>query len=259
MTIKRKMVLPLALALGALGLMVVAQMASATHPRPKGATPLRVSLVPAYVACPNSAPPANRQHGAPLAALSCNPPVQTSNFLTVGTGDAWIGTLAKGIASVRLDVKVTSPEDVKIVSSGTDIRCNGANAVPGFCTNANTDNANVPDYSGQIQGTATIRITDHFNGPVGACGACTDPATVQDLTFPVTASCANSPPNPVGPTVGSTCNVSTTANGVVPSSVQDNKRANVEVQTININDGGSSGAAGDPGATLFGTQGIFIP
>ena len=40
MTIKRKMVLPLALALGALGLMVVAQLASATHPRPKGATPV---------------------------------------------------------------------------------------------------------------------------------------------------------------------------------------------------------------------------
>src|SRR5207302_289952 len=154
MTIKRKMVLPLALALGALGLMLVAQMASATHPRPKGATPLRVSLVPTYKPCAPGV--ANEQHGAPLAGLSCKP-------------------------------------------------------------------------------------------------------TVQDLTFPVTESCANSPPNPVGPTVGSTCNVSTTANGVVPSSVQDSKRANVEVQTINVNDGGSSGAAGAPDATIFMSQGIFIP
>jgi len=257
MTIKRKMVLPLALALGALGLMLVAQMASATHPRPKGATPLRVSLVPAYKPCAPGV--ANRQHGAPLAGLSCNPPVQTSNFLTVGTGDAWPGTIANSIGSVRLDVKATSPEDVKIAVSITDVRCKGGNTVPGFCTTANTDNASVPDYSGQLQATATIRITDHFNGPVGACGACTDPATVQDLTFPVTESCANSPPNPVGPTVGSTCNVSTSANVVVPSSVQDNKRANVEVQTINVNDGGSSGAAGAPDATPFETQGIFIP
>src|SRR6266540_6031270 len=125
MTIKRKMVLPLALLIAAAGLMVVAQMATAIHPRPKGATPLRVSLVPAYKQCPNSAPPANRQHGAPLAVLSCNPPVQASNFLTVGTADAWSGTLSKGVAFVRLDVKTTSPEDVKINSSGSDIRCKG--------------------------------------------------------------------------------------------------------------------------------------
>src|SRR3989442_14168693 len=82
MTIKRKMVLPLALALGALGLMLVAQMASATHPRPKGATPLRVSLVPAYKPCNPTT--ANRQHGAPLAGVSGYPPGQTSQFLARG-------------------------------------------------------------------------------------------------------------------------------------------------------------------------------
>ena len=254
MNAKWKLVLPLALAIG--GLMLVVGSASATHPRPKGATPLRVSFAVAYTACPNSAPPANRQHGAPLAALSCNPPVQTSNFLTVGTGDAWVGTLAGSIGSVRIDVKVTSPEDVKIVSSITDVRCKGANAVPGFCTQANTDNANVPDYSGELNGTAQIRITDHFNGPIGACGACTDPATVSDLAFPVTATCANT----ASGTIGSTCGVNTTANAVVPTSVQDNKRANVEVQQVNILDGGPDGtAATTTGNTLFETQGIFIP
>ena len=182
MVSKRRLVLPLALALGALGLMVAAQMASATHPRPKGATPLRVSLAVAYKACASP----NRQHGAPLATLSCNPPVQASNFLTVGTGDAWPGTQPKSIASVRLDVKTSSPEDVKIVANVTDVRCMG-NSAAGFCTTANTDNAGVPDYSGELNGTANIRITDHFNGPIGACGACADPATGQDLAFPVTA------------------------------------------------------------------------
>jgi len=257
MNLKWKLMPLLALAIAAAATMLFGGSASATHPRPKGATPLRVSLAPTYKPCAPGV--ANEQHGAPLAGLSCSPPVQTSSFLTVGTGDAWPGTIANEIGSVRLDVKATSPEDVKITSSITDVRCKGGNTVPGFCTTANTDNASVPDYSGQIQGTATIRITDHFNGPIGACGACTDPATVQDLTFPVTESCANSPPNPVGPTVGSTCNVATTANGVVPSSVQDNKRAIVEVQTVNINDGGSSGAAGAPDATIFMSQGIFIP
>ena len=251
MTIKRKMVLPLALALGALGLMVVAQMASATHPRPKGATPLRVSLAVAYKACTSP----NRQHGAPLATLSCNPPVQASSFLTVGTGDAWAGTTPKSIGSVRLDVKATSPEDVKIVSSITDVRCIG-NSAPGFCTTANTDNAGVPDYAGELNGTANIRITDHFNGPIGPCGACTDPATVQDLAFPVTGTCATTPGDG---TVGSTCTANTSANGTVLGSVQDNKRANVEIQQININDGGQDGTASTPGNTLFETQGIWIP
>jgi len=251
MTIKRKMVLPLALALGALGLMVVAQMASATHPRPKGATPLRVSLAVAYKACASP----NRQHGAPLATLSCNPPVQASSFLTVGTGDAWPGTQPKSIGSVRLDVKTSSPEDVKIVSSISDVRCIG-NSAAGFCSTANTDNAGVPDYSGELNGTANIRITDHFNGPIGACGACADPATGQDLAFPVIGTCATTPGDG---TVGSNCTANTTANGTVLGSVQDNKRANVEIQQINIEDGGQDGTAATTGNTLFETQGIWIP
>ena len=74
MSIRKRMVLPVALALGALGMMVMATAASATHPRPVGASPLRASMVPAYNAC--AAP--NRTHGPPLAFPSCNPPVQSS-------------------------------------------------------------------------------------------------------------------------------------------------------------------------------------
>jgi len=251
MNARWKLWLPLTL----IGVMVASTLivgaASATHPRPKGATPLRVSLAVAYKACASP----NRQHGAPLATLSCNPPVQASSFLTVGTGDAWPGTQPKSIGSVRLDVKTSSPEDVKIVQNDSDVRCIG-NSAAGFCSTANTDNAGVPDYSGELNGTANIRITDHFNGPIGACGACADPATGQDLAFPVTASCVTTPGDG---TVGSNCSVNTTANGTVLGSVQDNKRANVEVQQININDGGADGTAATTGNTLFQTQGIWIP
>ena len=52
--------------------------------RPKGASPVRVSLVPAYNGC--SSP--NRTHGLPLNQGSCNPPVQSSSELTSGTPDA---------------------------------------------------------------------------------------------------------------------------------------------------------------------------
>ncbi len=120
MTIKRKMVLPLALAVGALGLMAVSQLASASHVRPKGATPLRASLVPSFKAC--TVP--NRTHGAPLAFPSCNPPVQTSNFLTIGSPDA-NGAGANSTGFILLKVKPTSPEDVLITSSITDVRCTG--------------------------------------------------------------------------------------------------------------------------------------
>src|SRR3954466_11997378 len=105
MTIKRKMVLPLALAVGALGLMAVSQLASASHVRPKGATPLRASLVPSFKAC--AAP--NRTHGAPLAFPSCNPPVQTSNFLTVGSPDA-NGAAANSTGDVTFKVNGTTSE-----------------------------------------------------------------------------------------------------------------------------------------------------
>ena len=69
----------------------------AGYPRPKGASPLRVSLVPAYAAC--AAP--NRTHGPPLAHPSCNPPAQTSQQLTVGTPDA-NGAPASSMGSARL-------------------------------------------------------------------------------------------------------------------------------------------------------------
>ena len=45
---RRKTAVLSAVALGALGLFMLASVANATHPRPKGASPLRVSMVPAF-------------------------------------------------------------------------------------------------------------------------------------------------------------------------------------------------------------------
>jgi hypothetical protein len=242
MTFKRKMVLPLALAIGALGLMVVSQLASASHVRPKGATPLRVSLVPSFKACTTP----NRTHGAPLAFPSCNPPVQTSNFLTVGTPDA-NGAGANSTGFVLLRVDAIPPEDVLINSTITDVRCQAATSAT-VCNSANS--ADGPDYSGQIQGNAIIRISDHYNG-VGLNEA----ATVVDIPFPVNGQCANTSLT----TVGGTCTVATTANTVVPGAVKDNQRGVVEVGQLQINDGGADGQISTADNTLFMVQGIFIP
>jgi hypothetical protein len=227
----------------ALGVFLVsAQLSSATHPRPKGASPLRAPVVPAFKAC--TAP--NRTHGAPLAFPSCNPPVQTSNFLTVGSPDA-NGAGANSVASILLRVKATSPEDVLINSTGTDIRCKPATS-PTVCGTANA--ADGPDYSGELQGNAIIRISDHYNGP-----GLNEAATVQDIPFPVNANCVAT----ASTTEGGFCSAATSANATVPGSVKDAQRGVVEIQQLQISDGGADGAVATADNTLFGVQGIFIP
>jgi hypothetical protein len=243
MRLNRKRIPLLFLAAGfAVLAMALVQTASATHVRPKGASPLRASVVPAFKSC--AAP--NSTHGAPLAFPSCNPPVQTSNYLTVGSPDA-NGAGANAVSFILLKVKTTSPEDVLITSSGTDIRCLPATAAA-VCGTANA--ADGPDYTGGLQGNATIRISDHYNG-----ASLTDAATMVDIPFPVNGTCAST----ASTSIGSTCTTNTTANAVVVGSVKDAQRAVVEVSQLQIFDGGADGNVTTTDNTLFGVQGIFIP
>jgi len=253
MTIRKRMVLPVALALGVLGMMVTAQMASATHPRPKGATPLRVSTVVAYNQC--TAP--NRTHGPPLAFPSCNPPVQTSANVTVGSPDA-NAAAANSVGSIRLDVcNAAGPTcagigafpDVKIIASISDARCKAGVLA---CGAANA--ADGADYTGELQGNASLRITDHWNAV--AAGGGPDAATVVDIPFPVPMTCAGT----ASTAEGGLCTAATSANAVVPGAVIVGKRANIEVGQVTVTDGGPDGANGTTaGNTLFEIQGIFIP
>src|SRR5262245_2308153 len=162
--VSTRKLLTLALALAALGVLVIAQAASATHVRPKGATPLKVPLVPAYQECTS----ANRTHGAPLAFPSCSPPGQSSNILTVGTPDA-NGAAANSVSFVRLDVRATSPEDVLIRTRITDVRCRPVFAGQPYCPRQNPvggpDGLNAvggPDYTGELRvAMGFARLTDH--------------------------------------------------------------------------------------------------
>ena len=245
---RTRTLVPLTLAASAVLMLVVAQLASATHPRPKGATPLRVSLVPAYQAC--TAP--NRTHGPPLAFPSCNPPVQTSPNLTTGTPDA-NGAAANGTAFAKLDVKVGVPgppedSDVLIFSEGTDIRCKA-----GVLTCGSANAADGADYTGELQGNATIRISDHFNAV--APGGGPDAATVVDIPFPVPGQCVATSST----AVGATCTSNTSANAVVPGAVLDGKRAIVEIGQLTVTDGGPDGQSSTSPNALFAVQGIFIP
>jgi hypothetical protein len=243
MTVKR---ISLAIALVAAGAMTTAQFAGATHPRPKGATPLRAPLVPAYKAC---AAPGNRTHGAPLAFPSCNPPVQASSSLTVGTPDS-NGAAANSVGFVLLKVKGTSPEDLLIKASISDVRCRAGTSAS-VCNSPNS--ADGADYSGELQGQAMIRVSDHYNGP-----GLNEAATVIDLPLPVNVACANT----TDTGTGGVCSVDTSANAVQPGAIPDGgvARAVIGFDQLKVNDGGTDGQVSTAADnTLFEIQGIFIP
>jgi hypothetical protein len=243
MTIRRKL-LPAALALGLLGLLAMSQVAGATHVRPKGATPTRASLVPAYRQCTA----ANRTHGAPLAFPSCNPPVQASDFLTLGTPDA-NGAGANSTGFLLVSVRVASPEDLLLKANITDVRCRAGTSAS-VCGSANS--ADGADYSGELQGSTTLRISDHYNGP-----SLNEAATVTDLPLAVNVSCAST----TSTTIGGTCSVDTSANAVQPGAIPDGgvSRAVVELAQIKVADGGQDGQAATADNTPFAIEGVFVP
>ena len=143
-----------------------------------------------------------------------------------------------------------------VKSKITDVRC--AVGATTACGSANT--AGSADYVGGLQGTAVIRITDHYNGPTGTCPpTCATPATVFDLPFSVTYATAGCVATPGDPSIGTKCTADTSANAAVPGAVKDGKRADVEVRTIFILDGGPDGVVSPGTTSQFMTQGIFIP
>jgi hypothetical protein len=229
--------------------LLTAASAQATHPRPKGATPMRMSLVPAYAAC--AAP--NRTHGPPLAFPSCNPPAQTSPQATVGTPDAFGGAAnATGYLSLAYGccLHETEPADILIDIALNDVRCVPTGARCG------TANASGPaDYSGELRFSFTFRVTDHWNAV--APGGGTDAATVQEFNFEdSTGACVQS----ASTSAGSTCSLNTSLGTIAPFSVRDRQRAIWEVHAVRIYDGGADGD-GDTTAdnTVFARPGVFIP
>jgi len=212
------------------------------YARPKAATPMYASLVPAYEECTTP----NRAHAAPLSFNSCNPPTQTSHFATVGTPDA-NSQPAKSVGSLKLvaigEVPINTgngnQSDITIDFSLTDVR-------------DKTTPAN--DYTGGLRAKASLQITDRNNTPYpGGPG----PGTVVPITFEFNVPCTTTPSDA---TIGSTCAVSTTANTLVPGQVLERQRAIWQLGTVEVDDGGTDGnpsTAGDN--TLFATQGVFIP
>jgi Tol biopolymer transport system component len=219
------------------------------YPRPGGASPLRVPLVPAYVQCTTATQ--NSNHVAPLALDSCAPPVQQSTLLTTSTQ-------GEGNGHVRLAVLPGAPStfadeaDVAIAARATDVVC--VAVVFAGCS------APGEDYTGPLLLRLGIRLTDQAS-TIGAGAAS---ATVEDTAFsaPVSCSVTADPPD-----VGSSCALSVTADTLVPGFAKEGRRAVMSMLSIALQDPGTDGSlgAGCPPAcgtgdeSAFLTQGLFTP
>jgi hypothetical protein len=213
------------------------------YPRPKGATPVIMALVPAYNACGTG----NRTHGPPLSSPSCNPPVKSSSVLTIGTLDA-NGFTANSISSVRFDAIVgnggntVDDADVRVAVSMTDIR----NSPSGT------------DYTGRVLLRVPLQITDRNNA-----AETPEPATTQTLPLQLPVDCTTT----IDTSIGATCSVSTTLDAVLPGTVSEGMRSIWELGQAEVRDAGPNGTGyascpptcGDGDESAFMHEGIFTP
>ena len=210
--------------------------ATTGYPRPKGATPALVSLVPAFNQCVVP----NRTHGPPLSLPSCSPPVQSSSYLTVGTPDV-NGAVANSAGSVRMDVVAGDPAtpadeaDNLLAVSVKDVR----------------KKSDLSDYGGQLRAAVSLQITDRYNG-----ASLTDSGTASNITFAFSVPCQVTSDT----AIGSTCSIRTTADALGAGTVREGKRAIWELGQVRVFDGGADGIGSTAADnTLFMVEGIFVP
>jgi Tol biopolymer transport system component len=228
------------------------------YPRPRGATPFRLPLVPAMKPC--TAP--STAHAPPLSFPSCNAPAPESRYLTVGTPDL-NGQGANAIGFVTLAAYcsggapgeqppcLSSPgdqEDGALTISLTDVRCAGTS---GGCAGGP-----LSDYTGNVLFRATFRITDKNNGPLATAPSAN--ATAEDGGLAIAMLCAATGSN----TVGSTCAEQTSLDALFGSGmITEQKRAVWQMSdSFSVTDGGADGDVNTTGDnTLFEVGGVFFP
>ena len=205
--------------------------------RPKSATPIYATLVPAYTACTTP----TLTHAPPLGPDSCSPATQTSPRLTVGTPDAnaRMPNATGYLRAVRLGDLTTPADDsdIRFVALLTDVR----------------ETTGLGDYAGELEARIPITITDKISTPPsGGQG----PGTTEQFDFSFAVPCT-----PTGDTtIGSECSIDTTADTILPGSAPENQRAIWETGQVQVYDGGTD-SDGDTTAdnSLFEVQGVFAP
>jgi hypothetical protein len=225
---------------------------SIAYARPKAASPVQASLVPAYDEC--TAP--NRVHGPPLDHPSCNPPVRNTSTLTVGTPDA-NGAPAKSASYLRLGVILGDPgttadeADVAVGFDSIDVRC--------AATSTACPSGAGSDYTGKLLARASVRITDRANGPDED-----ESATMVDTPLEMPVTCVGT----AASTIGAHCALNTTVDALIPGAVRESKRSIWQLGQASVQDAGPNGTGfgagcpstcGDGDERTFLRQGIFVP
>jgi len=278
----------LAFALGSFGVLAFAQAASATHQTPVGASPIRVSLVPAYAPC--TVP--DQAHNLPLGFPSCStasasPPTPRSGRVIWGPTSLGFARLVEcnvGAAGAFCNPAnppapngVWAQPDIRITGNVTDLRCTALAppcATPGTSPYNPTGGGHYTAF-GNGSTAPTPPCFPSAPNPPGStnptCGTTTADATLtaqipgSGIGSAVRITDHNNPSNP-GTTVdspfpvpvdctpiagaGSNCGVNTSANALVGGAVISGVAGDIEVGQAMMLD-----LTGAP----FAVQGLFNP
>jgi len=208
--------------------------------RPAAGSPMFLPLVPAYKDCVTP----DRQHAAPLDFLSCSAPALRSDYLTMGTIDA-NGKAVQFAGYVRMVVQRGNPStpedesDVTLQLNMLDVR----------------RKSDLTDYTGEVQARMTLQLTDRQNG---AGSQAFNSGTMVTIPLAFKAQCTETS-LPTPPAIGSTCDVTTSADAVLPGMIPEGKRMAFELSQIEVTDGGPDGLVSTEDNTIYAEQGIFVP
>jgi len=196
---KVRIAVPLALGMLTVGLLW-ASSASAIHPVPNGANPVRVPIVPAMAECTVGASIAGN-HGPPLPVTnSCTNPDTVSSTVTLGTSPATYARL--GQTRIIVCPVSTSPgcgavgayPDVRLFGNNSDVVCKSGASLLACPSGAGSDYdpnpAPHPQYTAGLDAPTNSNTTppSPLCGAGGACSAgaeMTAIATIPGSTSPV--------------------------------------------------------------------------
>jgi hypothetical protein len=219
-----------------------------SYARPRGASPARIPIVPAYKQCTTP----TTSHRGVLTRPSCYGPTPESPNLTVGTPDFnGVGANSQGSVVFRASTPANGLIDVSL----TDVRCQK--------TSTGCSGGALSDYSGSLWFETNFRVTDKNNGPTGVGPSANGTLTDMPMSFGVPCAVTGAA------TVGSTCSLSTSIDAVFggATAVDDGKRGIWELRgfsdgagVLKLWDGGPDGDASTTGDdSLFAVGGLFFP
>jgi Tol biopolymer transport system component len=215
------------------------------YPRPGGATPVLVPLVPSFGACDSP----DATHAAPLALPSCSAASATSTVLTTSAA-------GRGRGAVRLDALAGDPGtpedegDLGVFANAIDVVCAGASPA---CPNGAG-----ADFTGQAVLAFDARLTDRSNGFGGVS------ATAAAFRMDVPIQCTET----TDALRGGACGTSTSFDALMPGLATERKRSVLATTAIRVFDPGPDGSlatfqcppsCGTGDERPFLVQGVFVP